>query len=411
MKKFTLFLLSAIAAVCSFAQTVGEHGELIGQYGAIYQMPEGAVAHEYVVDGIAAYYTETDGIFTVEDHRTIEVYEFEDGTMFFKDLLSGVKYGSFVKGRRVDDKIHISMNQVLAHDKNYDHNILLAHIVIPIGEDMYDDPGDVIYNVTEEGGCEVISMVSNIAEYNFLGAEYDDENASLVAGENAVFVGDAATVLIYNPNKSELDEAVAWPEDIAFKTYSCNAFSYRGWAETNYTQYKYVDFDIDIAISGDDVYVRGLYYPSPEYVVRGKMQDGIVTFPQHQFLGKEGRGVDVYALACQIVTVYDEEYEMEEEVMTDAPSWTLFYDAEHDTYSGDDSVVRFASNPFYRQSNSYEQLDEIVITPKDNSGIAAAAGSLPAKHIICDLQGRKVHNVRGLVISTKDGKAIKQIAR
>lgn len=415
MKRFSLFLLSAVAALGTFAQTVGEHGELIGQYGAIYQMPEGAPTKTYSLMGTKAIYDTGDeeqgteaGVYTLDVVRNIEIVEFEDGTMFFKDLVTDAAYGSYVKGMRTfdedgeDEFVRIPVGQVLAHDKNSDSNILLMRFLFVDDDEQSDIQNctdDLVFSVTKSGDSEILTEINDQIYYNFYGAMLDN------AAQNIVAIGDAAVTMTYNASAGENDEMLQMPAGVATKTYNCHAYSYA--QSTAYNEDKYVDFDVEVARTGDDVYIKGLYfYQNAEAVnpisnvVKGKMVDGEVIFPQHQYIGIDGRGADIYVVA---MGTSEDGYYFEAR-----DSWSLIYDAENDTYDGGESIVRFNPIAFYKTGvYAYESIDEIFLSPKDSEGINTVLAP-ESNNSFYDLQGRRTAGSRpGLYII--GGRKVKQL--
>lgn len=407
MKRFTLFLFSAVAALCSFAQSVGDHGELIGQYGAIYQMPEGAPTKTYSLMGTKAVYMKADeeqgteaGVFTLDVVRNIEVVEFEDGTMFFKDLVTDAAYGSYVKGQRTFDEdgedafVRIPVGQVLAHDKNSDSNIILMRFLFVDDaeqSDIQNCTDDLVFSVTKSGESEILTEINDQIYYNFYGAMLDNAAQSIVA------IGDAAVTMTYNASAGESDEMLSMPAGVATKTYNCHAYSYA--QSSAYDEDKYVDYDVEVARDGDDVYIKGLYfYQNPDAinpisnVVKGKMVDGEVIFPQHQYIGIDGRGADIYVVA---MGTSEDGYYFEAR-----DNWSLIYDPENDTYDGGSSILRFNPIAFYKTGvYAYESIDEIFLSVKDGLGVnTVLAPTCDANNY--DLSGRKVKSAhKGLYIS------------
>lgn len=406
MKKFTLLFFAVIATLCSFAQTVGEHGELIGQYGAVYQMPEGAPVKTYSLMGTKAAYLEADeetgamaGVYTFDVARKIEVVEFEDGTLFFKDLVTDAAYGSYVKGQRVIDEddetevVRIPVGQVLAHDRNSDKNILLMRFLFVDDEEeqeIQNCTDDLVFSVTKSGESEILTEINDQFYYNFYGAMLDDNKGSIVA------IGDAAVTMTFNNGDSDYDTMLEMPAGVATKTYSCHAYSYA--QSTAYNEDKYVDFDVEIARVGDDVYLKGLYFYQNadainpiSNVLKGKWVDGEVVFPQHQYIGIDGRGADIYVVAMGT----DETGEY----FAAADSWSLLYDADNDTYDGGASIVRFNPISFYKTNvYAYDSIDEIFLTAKDAEGINTVLRPVENGDSY-DLSGRRTNSVsRGLFI-------------
>lgn len=434
MKRFTLFLFAAVAAMCGFAQSVGEHGELIGKYGAIYQMPEGAPVKTYKLMGYKALYMEADeeqgfdgGLTNQEVVRDIEVVEFEDGTMFFKDLVSGTNFGSYVKGERCmaqdqsgdeSEVVRIPVGQVIYHhiDKNsgYEADIIFVRTNFvdiefegQVFTDIQNCPDDLVFKVEHYGNCEVLNQLADQPWLNYYGAMFDDENGYFAA------IGDAAVKMTYSPSEGENDKMLEMPAGVATKNYSCRAYSYQN--SQIYNTDKYVTFDVQIARDGDDVYVKGLYYfQDPDAinpisnVLKGKYVDGDVIFPQHQLIGKDGRGANIYAIAMGTdETGY---------YFAAKDSWKLTYDEDTDTYDGGESIVRFSPYSFYLPvkdddplSAAYESIDEIVLTPKGDDGISTVERATTTSYY--DLQGRQMKQAKGLVIVNKDGKMQKMLVK
>lgn len=401
MKRFSLFFCAAVAALCGFAQSVGEHGELIGQYGAIYQMAEDAPAsHIYDCMGYKAVYDAGDeeqgteaGVYILDVARKMEVVEFEDGTMFFKDLVTDYQKGSYVKGQRIGDEIRIPVGQILAHSTSYDCNIILSlNVFDSLSGEIEESDKDIVFKVERIGDFEKLTQESDYFDWNFYGAVYEDDRRFAA-------IGDAAMVMTYNYNQGDNDALVEIPAGLETKTYNCHAYSYMYSAQNNYKD-TYVDFDVKVAIDGSDFYIQGLYYFQREdainqisNVIKGTIEDGIVTLPQHQLLGYDGRGALIYAVACAYGVDEDGD-----ETLVDAPSVTLIYDEDEDTYDGGMSVIRFAPTPFYTYANSYESIDEIFLSPKDTEGINTVLAPA-AKDSKYDLQGRKINAAaKGLYI-------------
>lgn len=396
MKRFTLLFLSAVAGLWSFAQSVGDHGELIGQYGAIYKMPDGAPTRTYSLMGTKAAYMEADeeqgleaGVYTFDVARSIEVVEFEDGTMFFKDIVTDAAYGSYVKAQRTfesEDEIEvvrIPVGQVLAHDKNSDKNILfMRFLFVDDGDnmDIANCTDELVFSVTKSGDSEILTQINDQPYYNFYGAMLDDDKGSIVA------IGDAATTMTYNSAEGENDIMLEMPAGVPTKTYNCHAYSYA--QSTAYDEDKYVNYDVEIARVGDDVYLKGLYfYQNPDAinpisnVVKGRWVDGEVIFPQHQYIGIDGRGADIYVVAMGVT---EDGYYFE-----GRDSWSLLYDEENDTYDGGESIVRFNPISFYKAGvYAYESIDEIFLSPKEQEGINTVLAPATDKAIY-DLQGRR----------------------
>lgn len=395
MKKlYFLFSLMAIA-LTSAAQSVGSHGELIGQYGAVYGMPEGAPTKTYKLMGVKAVYDNGDpeqgtepGVYTLDVVRDIEVVEFPDGTMFFKDLVTDAAYGSYVKGTRVKDdddseSITIPIGQVLAHNKDYDCNIVMMRFLFSEFDGAFDivnctDP--LVFNVEKHGDSEILTQMSDQIFTNFYGAMLNNEKQQIAA------IGDAAVTMTYAPAESEFDSPLSMPAGVPAYTYSCHAYSYAQSAIAG--DDKYVTFNVEMAQVGNEVYIKGLYfYENPDAlnpisnVVKGTWSGSTITFPQHQFIGVDGRGANIYAVAMGT--------DRSGNYFEARDNWTLTFDPATGTYNGNETILRFNPNPFYKPGvAAYESIDEIVLTPVNVPAGIINVNGRECDNQYFDLQGR-----------------------
>lgn len=422
MKRFTLFLLSAVAGFSAMAQnTNGAHGELKDPNGVIIGAPNGLEAHVYKREGFFALFsshvdqgdgTEGYGLETYEDNKTSAFVECEDGTVFIQNFLSQTEYNTWVEGKREGNIIRIKNKQPIYHDKETGYNVRLLRNVFLLGEDLafdlIENYDDIILEVSEVAGGERLELqkwgFDDVYSYSFVGACYDDPAATIIMHySNMPYMGDFDTVFTYDPNydpDSYTESAIEIPDGMPMKTYNCHAYSYNQTAAHNY-QATYIDYDIHIGIQGDKVFIQGLYYFTPEYTVMGIKEGNTIKFPQHQFLGYDGRGVDIYA--CAVAYGYDEDGD---ETFVDAENWTLTYEPEEDVYDAGASVIRFARNPYYHYGNSYESIDEIVITPKNESGIQTVESGAGMPNFY-DLGGRRANFGKGILVGTDGKKVIK----
>lgn len=403
MKKFTLFLVSALVAVTGFAQTKGAHGETIDANGIITAPPADAELRSYDREGYYVIYGIDDegygSLFPYEANGQIDIAVCADGTYFIKDIVSQVKSGAWVIGTRTGNELRVPAGQKLFFDPSDGTFLKTFRCLFTATGDVEDNYDDFIFEVSPlTNGGEALAFQSYPDPsylYNFLGAVWTDSNASIEA------IGDYAVTFTYDPSNvgSEYETAVVLPEDIELKSYILHAYSYAYSAENNYKD-TYIDADIQIGYKGDDMYIVGFYYFTPEFVIKGKRNGNIITFPQHQFLGRDGRQVDIYAISVKYGVDEDGD-----ETFVDGENWTLEYDPSADCYYGDeDGAVRFARNRYYRYGNQYDTIDEILIYPAPNSSIESISNKPAAEAKAFDLQGRRVSELKGLVV--KGGKVI-----
>ncbi|MBQ0057554.1 MAG: hypothetical protein KBT20_07850 [Bacteroidales bacterium] len=376
MKHYLLIAVASLLAGTSLAQTQGPHGELIDDHDIIIEAPYGLDTHVYQREG--GYILVADGyLWQYDINSTMNIVECEDGTMFFQNFVSQTDFGTWVVGQRVGNTVVIPMDQKIGYDEEYDSTISLHRFLFTMEGDIYDEESDAIFDVTNEGGNDILTLRPASEDYNFLGAMWDDDSSVYT-------VGDYATILTYDPNfqDSEFYHPVYMPEDVETFIYETKAYSYTYSEE--YRRDTYITFDVEFAYVGNDVYIKGLYYPEPQFVVKGVKEGNVITFPRFQFLGKDGRNVDIFAVAVK--------YGVDEdgiEVFVDGDNWTLT-DNGKDKYIGDaDGAVRFARNPYYRYGNSYESIDEIEMTLKGSSAITELETEHNTGKALIDLNGRQ----------------------
>lgn len=402
MKKFTLTLASAIVALTGLAQTTGSHGETIDANGIIIAPPTDAEMRTYEREGYFVLYGEEDGyaaLYPYEINDRMEVAVCADDTYFIKDPVSQVKTGAWVMGVRMGDELHVPAGQKLQYDESDGTYLQTFRCCFDAFGNIDDNYEDFIFEIRSlSNGGEVLSFMSyesNYYMYNFMGAVWTDAMFSIEA------IGDYAVTLTYDPTAvdGEYENPVVLPAHIQLKPYIMHAYSYAYSAENNYRD-TYIDANIQIGFDNDDMYIVGFYYFTPEFIIKGKRNGNVVTFPQHQYLGEDGRGVSIYALAVK--------YGVDEdgiEVFVDGENWTLTYDPTLDCYFGDeDGGVRFARDRHYRYGNQYDTLDEILIYPSGDNHVEAISTLQSKSEKDFDLNGRSASELKGLVI--KNGKVV-----
>lgn len=313
--------------------------------------------------------------------------------MFFQNLVSETQYNTWVKGQMDNDIVSIEVGQKIYYDATYNATIRLQNLetIISIGS-IEDSESSVITFKHEilESGRETLSLESPGAYGNLIiytiGAVWDDDNTIDA-------MGDFGTVLVNDANyvPAEEDLAIEIPETVTMGKCAIHGWSYR--------DYHYVDFEGSMGFDGEYIYIRGIYSFLPEGIVKGKVVGNEVIFPQHQFIGLDGRLMPIYVVA--VSTGIDEDGD---EFTQSEDNWKLFLqpggilqggsgDQEGETY------IRFAEIPSYQYGISYDSMDEIRIVPLEGNGL----GSLNVQPLSTqrfDLFGRRIKgNAKGLHIA------------
>lgn len=371
MLRFSLIVSLLLLPLFSMAQTIGTHGESIDEHGIIIEAPADAEIRQYERNGMYLYYNDADGLtYTVDQLGNIDVAICADGTLFFKDLVSATHYGTWVKGTRRGDDIIIRSGQKLYWSDQWQTTVSLQ--CYDIGFEVSPSSSSVIFHLDiQPGGREVLKLQNCDTWSHTVGSIWDDD-------QSVDQLGDYATELVFDPNNTDnaLNEPVVIPASVEMKEYEVYCWSYRN--------NKYVRYTVLAGFDGDDMYISGLYNFEPGMNLKGHRQDGVVTFPRYQYMGNDGTGAPIYAVAVG--------YGVDEDgiaVFVDADQWTLTYNASTRTYEGGDCCVRFARNPYYKYGNMYESIDEIFITPLFDEGIADIESD-SEHHQYFDMMGRQL---------------------
>lgn len=103
---------------------------------------------------------------------------------------------------------------------------------------------------------------------------------------------------------------------------------------------------VGVAIDGDDIYLQGVLSSMPESVIKGKIDDGKVTFRDVQYIGEDLK-LNHFAYFIPADVTFDEDPEaMEPYIYTPAESVSFDYDTELKAiYSYDEIGLAFSSIP------------------------------------------------------------------
>lgn len=111
-------------------------------------------------------------------------------------------------------------------------------------------------------------------------------------------------------------------------------------------------YPVKVGFDGDDAYIGGLLYFSPNSWIKGKRNaDGSLTFPKNQYIGTV-QGHDVYVVPCD-----DDENILDE--------MTFKYDADKDAYTFDENSISFSIQP--NTTAAVEIIQSVVINYQEES--------------------------------------------
>lgn len=248
-------------------------------FNIISEQPEGELK-TYIRSGGA--YTVFFGylISTTQGGYAIDIVTAPDGkTVYFKDIVSAVGNNTWVKGTVEGNKIHVPLYQSIAYYAGYDYGLALAKV-------------DCVINTDEESGELYADYEPDFTATEVTFTINEDKSISLDGTETDNTTGMPKAML-----------SLIWTDDLSWSGYSDYESVYREFNDTpqampeglevepwsylyNDGTYSYGKL-IDVAISGDKLYLRGISEYDPEGVVMGTIADGKVTFASDQYLGKD----------------------------------------------------------------------------------------------------------------------------
>lgn len=325
----------------------------------ITEQPEGELK-VYARTG-GAYYSFMGYIIPTSQNGTmIRVVFAEDGSVYMENPISQamVEGGTWVKGTREGNKIHMPLGQCVIYFEDYGYGYQTAVLKC---EDMVDewsgetlktytatDTDEVTFTIDEAAGTIKLDLVSTVDE-----AGYADYIMGLVDTEFKMWtdLGD------YNSVYTQFDgQYLTMPEGVSQEDWAIMYF------DGNYDNAKLVK----VATKDDKMYIAGLAKMDPEATIVGTIKDGKVTFASDQFLGTSAGFISYGVFGTYSVeTAFDEmfgEYDVYNYVY--APEFSFTYDSQAKTLTcepnsffilnagkGADEVLYI--NAFYNPSFSY----------------------------------------------------------
>lgn len=262
---------------------------------------------------------------TVQNGTMIRIVNDNDGNVYMENPLSQamVEGGTWVKGYREGNTIHMPLNQCVIYYDDYGYGYMTSLMKL---ETIYDedyeeyfktyvatDDKEMTFTVDDEKGTITMDLLSNVDEDGFadyiLGLVYTDDKSWAEFGD-------------FNTTYTEFKESyLTMPEDAVAEDWAMLYFD---------GDYNNADM-VKVAVKDNKMYVAGLSKKDPEATIVGTIADGKVTFASDQYLGT-GTGFISYGVfgTCTIDSIYDEYYDtyFESKAFEYAPEFTFAYDTE-----------------------------------------------------------------------------------
>ncbi|MCM1313305.1 MAG: hypothetical protein NC206_08040 [Bacteroides sp.] len=276
-----------------------------------------------------------------QDGNSTQLVFAEDGkTVYWKNPLTLYTKDSWIKGELNADgtKIVFPAGQYLYYDEAKEYGYRLVYIKNIVFDGYYYESFDV----------DDTTPITLAVDGNILTLEGTNENGTTVIASvtdddepSWNYYGDYQTVLT-------LFEAipVVAPEGLETSTFT---FRYG----TNSMRI------VNVGVSGDELYIQGIYSGLPDAWVKGTIEGNTVTVKSGQYMGEE-KGVMLYWVASTLSEVWNDYWEEYDKVYTYADQMTFLYDPETGAYSSD--MVLLANNG-ETEINRYGTFASPVLTP------------------------------------------------
>lgn len=343
----------------STSSNTSRRAEAVDEHGIITAPAEGELKY-YTRTG-AAYYYSSGWSYTNQSGHAI-VIECSDGTVYIKNPISRLSYGSYIKGTKNGNTITIPAGQPILYNASYD-----ATIDVKMGS--YGETGfapnaeqsDIIFTI--DGNTLTLEGTSS-TDYVVLGGFWSDDDS--------MQSGDSETVLTldteYTPASTDLVEA---PADLTTETWN--------------TEIDGVVSTVTIGFDNNDVYVKGLFTDFPNAWIKGTISGTTVTFAKLQFVG-----------TYQSYNIWATGYDSETSKLTD---FVMTYDAVAKVLTGSNLLLNAADDMLYYLS-WYENVTIQEATFEEPTATTGENVDAPYTNALATADD---FGVFGVIDSNKDG--------
>ena len=302
--------LSALTIAGTPRMAAPRKAETVDANGIITEPDEGETKH-YLRSGSAWIYNSDTGGYDegVIDGTYMTIVETADGTVYLKDIITGIAAGNWVKGTKEGNTITVPTEQVIYYNSSYSLPYTLIWSV------WSDDEGDFVVDdskseITFTVDGDAISLEGSDADhvidgcYTYYGTTY-----CFGAGEyNVTYTIDAD----YAPLGTDLVEL---PEGATVEEWYAETSNYSNGNSSTTTG------TAKVAFVDSEVYIAGIFTHTPDAWIKGTLDGTTVTFKSKQYLGTIAAYGDlpVWAIGCNgssLVNTFKFTYDAEAQSLT-----------------------------------------------------------------------------------------------
>lgn len=338
--------------------------EAIDDNGIITAPAEGTT-NVYTISGSGYKYSGGQSNLTTLSGST-QIVECEDGTVYFKNIVSTYATGAWVKGVKNGNTITVAAKQPIYYNTTYDatQSVRWARVE---GSDVVaaDETGDFIFTVDDE--AKTISLQGSTADL-FMAVLWDDDNT---------WTGNGVFGTVYTFDHEYVAPSIVTitaPEGLQTEEWYTKGHTYSNGSLNSFKGRVTIGFD------GSDVYLQGVFSTFPEAWIKGTIDGTTVTFSGLQYLGVE-YGYDILSIGtdgeglCDFVMNYDAEAgvlasDASNALLANAAEDRIFYLEWIDdiTISRDAPAVPTFEVPYYNYFDTEEDTEILTIIDVNGDG-------------------------------------------
>ena len=359
-------------AISNGRLTAPKKAESVDVHGII-TAPGDGVVKVYKNAG-SGYYVSNQQVYKTALSGTTQIVECEDGTVYFKDIVSTASYGVWVKGTKVGNTITVPTKQPVAYSSDYGATISVRWGALS-GQNVVaaDNTADNFTFVVDDVAGTI--SLQGTSEDLFMATLWDDDDSWTGYGVyEAVYTYDhdyvAPTTVTVTP-----------PAGLETETWYASGHTYSQSAGQ-------VAFEstIKVGFDGSDVYLQGVFSRFPDAWMKGTISGSTVTFAGLQVQG-DYSGYTIYATGGDNSGLID---------------YVMTYDAENKVISSENALFANAAEDKLLYLIYVTDLKIAQAAPgEEEATTAAPVDVLPYENALntADLFGEF-----GVIDSNKDGK-------
>ena len=359
-------------AISNGRLTAPKKAESVDVHGII-TAPGDGVVKVYKNAG-SGYYVSNQQVYKTAQSGTTQIVECEDGTVYFKDIVSTGSYGVWVKGTKVGNTITVPTKQPVAYSSDYGATISVRWGALS-GQNVVaaDNTADNFTFVVDEVAGTI--SLQGTSEALFMATLWDDD-------DSWTGYGVYETVYTYDHDYvAPTTVTVTPPGGLETETWYASGHTYSQSAGQ-------VAFEstIKVGFDGSDVYLQGVFSRFPDAWMKGTISGSTVTFAGLQVQG-DYSGYTIYATGGDNSGLID---------------YVMTYDAENKVISSENALFANAAEDKLLYLIYVTDLKIAQAAPgEEEATTAAPVDVLPYENALntADLFGEF-----GVIDSNKDGK-------